>query len=421
MRILLLGDTYLPERAAGATRASELAMRWREKGHVVTVVSGNPHYPTGRIFPGYSNRLLSHDVIEGIPVERVFTVPYTRDSIAKRVVNQILFGFVPALMDRVGETDIVVASSPPLTIGVPGWLMARRRRVPFVFDVRDLYPEAALAYGVLREGLVARMFRALASFIYRRADRLVIASRFWAGMVATQGVPAGKIHVIHNGANVERFRPTSKNKLIRAKYGIPEEDFLFGYVGLLGRAHGARVIVEAAEKLRDNAGVHLLLVGEGADKVWMQSRAREAGLTNITFAPSVPAAEVPTILNACDGGLATLRAVDFTRGAIPVKIFELMACGLPVVLAGHGETEEIVRAAGAGLVVPCEDGAKLAGALIALARDRNMARSMGEQGRAFVEQNFSRRMLADRFETVLEEAVTVRRGRDAVKNEVGAD
>jgi len=410
LRIILIGDTYLPERAAGAVRASELAQRWRERGQEVTVVTGNPHYPEGHIFPGYRNGLYARDAVNGIPVHRLFTIPYARNAVAKRILNQVLFGFLPVLLDRAGPADVVVASSPPPTIGVAGWLMARRRGVPFVFDVRDLYPAAAVAYGVLRPGPIVGLFDFLANFIYTQAARVVTASQYWSGMLRAQGIASEKVSVIPNGANTDRFAPGPRDPAIRKQYGIPGECFLVGYVGLLGRAHGADVIVDAAERLRDAPGIHLLLVGEGADKARMQERAAVAGLTNITFAPSVPADAVPALLNACDAGLATLRGVHFTKGAIPVKIFETMACGLPVVLAGWGDTEEIVRAAGAGIIVPCGDGARIAEAVRALAADKEAARSMGRAGRSYVVASYDRRKLADEYLGLLAQTVETFKG-----------
>ena len=401
MRILLVGDTYLPERAAGAVRASELAKRWAAQGHPVTIVTGNPHYPTGKIFDGYPNRLLARDEVNGVPLLRVFTLPYTRGSVIKRIANQILFAFMPALLDRAGPADVVVASSPPLTIGVSGWLMARRRGVPFVFDVRDLYPEAARAYGVLGSGVVYDLFKALERFIYKRASRVVVASRFWSEMMQRDGLAPDKIEVIRNGANTDYFRPEPPDEDVRTRYGIPDNRFLFGYVGLMGRAHGATVIIDAATRLKSVEQIHFLIVGEGSDREAMERGARAAGLENVTFAPSVPAAEVPRLLNACDGGVATLRAVEFTKGAIPVKLFEMMACGLPVVLAGWGESEEILQASGGGYSVPCEDGARLAEALERLAADREKASAMGAKGRAFIVADYDRRKQADRFLEIL--------------------
>ncbi|MDP3938807.1 MAG: glycosyltransferase family 4 protein [Deltaproteobacteria bacterium] len=401
MRILLLGDTYLPERAAAAVRLSELASRWKERGHEVTVVTGNPHYPEGRIFPGYANKLFARDEVNGVPVHRVITVPYGRGAIGKRIINQLLFAFLPALLDRAGPADVVVASSPPLTIGFCGWLMALRRRVPLVFDVRDLYPDVALALGVLRPGPVASAFDWLARFTYEKSAAVVTATPSLTDALREKGVPAGKLFTVPNGANTERFAPAPRDAAVRARYGIAPDAFLAGYVGLMGRLHGAEVIIAAAEKLRDVPGLHFLLVGEGADRAGMEARARRMGLTNVTFGESVPAEEVPRVLNACDAGLATLKAVPLSRGALPVKIFEMMACGLPVAFAGWGGFEGILRDQGAGIVVPCEEPDALAGAVRTLASDPAAAREMGKKGRAFVEARFDRRALADTYLEIL--------------------
>lgn len=405
MRILLIGDTYLPERAAAAVRASELAERWTARGHTVTVVTGNPHYPEGRIFSGYANRLFVKDEVNGVPVQRIFTVPYDRGAIVKRIFNQILFGFLPALLDRAGGADIVVGTSPPLTIGLSAWMMARRRGVPFVFDVRDLYPDVALALGVLRPGVVARAFQALADFTYRRASTIVTATRSLARALLEQGVPEGKIFTVPNGANTERFAPAPRESAVRARYGVAEDAFLLGYVGLMGRLHGAGVIVEAAELLRGVPGIHFLLIGGGADRASMEESVRRAGLSNVTFGESIPASDVPRVLNACDAGVATLKAVPLSRGALPVKVFEMMACALPVAFAGWGECAEILRDQGAGIVVPCEDAGALAEAVRTLASDRAAARGMGKKGRAFVEGRYDRRKLADDYVDILERAI----------------
>ena len=404
LRIILVGDTYLPERAAGAVRASELAQRWRERGQEVTVVTGNPHYPEGKIFPGYPNALFRRDEIHGVLVHRVFTVPYARSAIAKRIVNQLLFAFLPALVDHAGAADVVVATSPPLTIGVAGWLMARRRGVPLVFDVRDLYPASAVAAGVLREGPVLRAFEALEKIVYGRAARIVAVTGTLAREIVAQGVPESKVSVIPNGANTERFRPAPRDPAVRARYGIAEDAFLAGYVGLMGRMHGAEVIVEAAKRLQGDPRIHFLLVGGGSDRSRMEARAKEARLTNVTFGASIPQAEVPGVLCACDAGVATLADTPLTRGSLPVKAFEQMACALPVVLSGAGEFEEIVRGAGVGITVPPGDGEALARAVCALADDPAGARAMGEKGCAFVEARYDRRSLADAYLDILRQA-----------------
>ncbi len=413
MRILLVGDTYPPERAAAAVRASELAERWHARGHVVTVVTGNPHYPEGRIFPGYPNGLFRRDEVNGVPVHRVFTVPYARSAIARRIVNQVLFAILPALLDRAGEADVVVATSPPLTIGVAGWLMARRRGVPLVFDVRDLYPASAVAAGVLKEGPVLSAFEALERFVYARASRIVTATDGLTRAIVAGGVPAAKVSAIPNGANTERFRPAPRDPAIRARYGIPEDAFVAGYVGLMGRMHGAEVIVDAAAALRDDPRIRFLLVGEGADKSRMEARAREAGLSNVIFGASVPSGDVPAVLNACDAGVATLADTALTRGSLPVKVFEQLACGLPVVLSGAGECEAILRSDGVGITVPPGDGEALARAVRALADDPAGARAMGEKGRAHVEAHYDRRRLADDYLEILRAAIAKGAGEKA--------
>ncbi|MFQ5458383.1 MAG: glycosyltransferase family 4 protein, partial [Myxococcota bacterium] len=242
-------------------------------------------------------------------------------------------------------------------------------------------------------------------FIYARARTIVTATGSLARTLGEQGIPEGKVFTIPNGANTERFAPAPRDPEIRARYSIPEDAFLLCYVGLLGRLHGAGVIVEAAERLRDTPGVHFLIIGEGADRASMEARAKRVGLANVTFGRSIPAADVPRVLNACDAGVATLKAVPLSRGALPVKVFEMMACALPVAFAGWGECADILKAERAGIVVPCEDAGALADAVRALASDAPAAVEMGKKGRAFVEARYDRRKLADAYADILEKII----------------
>ncbi len=320
----------------------------------------------------------------------------------------------------------MVVSSPTFFPLASAWLLARLRRARLVVEVRDLWPAIFVQLGVLRNRRVIAALERLEMAAYRAADAVVTVTDGFRDDIVGRGIPAGKVHTIHNGADLSRFSPSgspspagsgspaeSASRALRARLGARTGDTLVVYIGAHGISQGLVSVVDAAAELARDP-VHVTFVGEGADRARIADRVTELGLTNVTMLPAVSRDEVPAIVAAADICLVPLRDVPLFSTFIPSKMFELLAAGRPVIGALTGEAARILSEAG-GIVVPPENPPELAGAIRTLAADPTRRAAMGEQGRTYVATRFDRRVLAHRYCRLLEEVtgrtVTVPRQR----------
>lgn len=401
MKILFLTDNFPPETNAPALRTFEHARVWVESGHRVTVITCVPNFPTGRVHEGYRNVPYSVEEMDGVRVVRVWTFVAANEGLFRRSFDYLSFmlsSFPAALMQE--RPDVIVGTSPQLLTPVSAWAAARLRRVPFVFELRDLWPESIAAVGAVSEGRTTRAVASLADFLYRRADRIISVTESFVRVLRERGIPEDKLAVVRNGVNLSEFTPGPRDNGFREEAGIAPGDFVATYVGTLGMAHGLASIIETAELTRDEP-IHYLMVGEGAEKSELEGAVGRLGLTNITFLGGQPRERIPRILNASDSVLVHLKDDPLFSTVIPSKIFEAMGVARPIVLAVKGESAEIVTAAGAGVVVSPESPAELADAIRGLLADPEHAREMGLRGRAAAEGEFCRRAAARKMLDVL--------------------
>jgi glycosyltransferase involved in cell wall biosynthesis len=410
MRILFLTDNFPPESNAPASRTFEHARIWVELGHDVTVITGFPNFPTGRIHDGYRNRPRTVESAEGIRVVRVWTYVRPNEGVFGRSIDYLSFALsaVPAgLLER--RPDVVVGTSPQLLTVLAAWVLSRLMRVPCVFEVRDLWPESIVAVGAAKDGRATRALARLADFLYGRSQMIVAVTDSFEEILSKRGVPKDKIAVVKNGVDLERFSPRPRDDGIRGDLGIAPETFLLTYAGTVGMAHGLSVVLDAAESSAERS-LKLLVVGDGADKERLERDARARGLENVLFLPGQPRAKIPGILAASDAVLIHLRDDPLFASVIPSKIFEAMAMARPIVLGATGESAALVREAGCGIVVPPESPDAIVGAVRRIAGDAGFARSLGENGRRAAEERFSRRAAAIRMLGVLRDTAASGRG-----------
>ena len=401
MKILFLTDNFPPETNAPALRTFEHARVWVENGHRVTVVTGAPNFPTGRVHDGYRNALYSVGEMEGVRVVRVWTYVTPNAGLFRRSFDYLSFmlSSLPAALIQ-ERPDVVVGTSPQLLTVVSAWAAARLKRVPFVFELRDLWPESMIAVGAVSDGRVTRGIAALADFLYHRADCVISVTESFIRILAERGIPEDKLAVVRNGVNLSEFTPGPRDNGFREEAGIRADDFLVTYVGTLGMAHGLASVIATAELTRDEP-IHYLLVGEGAERVELEKRVERLNLANITFLGGRPREHIPRILNASDAILVHLRDDPLFSTVIPSKIFEAMAVAKPILLAVEGESADIVTNAQAGVVVRPESPAELAETIRRLLSDPELARELGLHGRAAAEGEFCRRAAARKMLGVL--------------------
>ena len=370
MHILFLTDNFPPETNAPATRTFEHARAWVRAGHKVTVITGVPNFPQGRVHAGYSNLWRSHETVEGIDVVRVWTYIAENKGVAKRTLDHLSFG-LNATLAALGERrpDVLVATSPQFFSAVGGSAAAFLRRVPFVFELRDLWPASIAAVGALQPGFVLRMLEKLELHLYRRAAAVVAVSDAFRRDLAQRGIDEQKVHVVTNGVDLSSYAPRKRDDSMLRHLGLHGR-FVVGYLGTHGMAHALENVLDAAEFARGDARIRYLFAGDGAARASLAAEARRRGLPNVVFAPQFPKDAMPALWSICDVALVHLKDSPVFETVIPSKIFEAFGMGIPVLYAGpEGEATAIVRRAGAGPCVTAQDPVALALAVRALVDD----------------------------------------------------
>jgi len=382
-RILIVSQFWAPEVGAPQVRLAAMASQLQALGCEVDVVTTMPNYPTGSIFPDYQGKRYSTETIDGVGVTRIWSPTAHGRGIARKLS---LVGFaaleaVPLIRHR--KPDLVFVNSAPLTIAPVALAAARRWRVPAVLGISDLWPDSLVSAGLIGEGLPLRLLRRLERSMYRRFDAL---SPVTDGMIEilleSKNVPAEKLAPLPNGVDCDMFRPGAR--------GVNGSKKTFAYCGTIGFLHGAEVIVEAMDLLRDSRpDIEVVFVGGGSERDRIQEMASSRGLDAVTFRDPIPPTELAKYFNQVTAGLVTLRDVEINQHARSAKTFPLMAAGLPVVLSGAGETARIVSEANAGIISGPANAEDLAASMVAIADDPERASTFGENGRRYALDNLS--------------------------------
>jgi colanic acid biosynthesis glycosyl transferase WcaI len=418
MKILYISQYFPPEMGAPAARAVELSRHWVAAGHDVTVLTGFPNHPTGVVPREYRDkfrRLVVREQKDGIHVVRSWLLPFPNRKAYERILNYCSFCISAASTGIfLSSPDLVIATSPQLLVGLSGWCVARWKRVPFVFEVRDLWPESLTAVGVGHgDSLLHRCLAMIAGFLYRHSDRVVVVTpAFEDYLVEHWRVPREKISVIENGVETQLFSPDAATA-VKRKLGA-EGKFVVSYIGTIGMAHGLDTIIETATRLRHSSPeIVFLILGEGTEKASIVSQAREHGLENVRFVDERPREQIPAYICASDVCLVLLKKADLFKTVIPTKMLEFMSCARPVILGVDGQAREILEEARGGLVIEPENSEALVRAIRLLAANPEMAAQLGRNGREYVVRKFSRRETADKYIRVLERLLNLPQDRKA--------
>jgi colanic acid biosynthesis glycosyl transferase WcaI len=408
MKILYVSQYFPPEMGAPAGRVAELSRLWAEDGHEVTVLTGFPNHPTGIVPPEYRRkfrRLVTCDTYHGVDVVRTWLLPFPNRKAYERMLNYSSFCISSACAGIfLHRPDLVIATSPQLLVGLSGWWLARCNGVPFVFEVRDLWPESLAAVGVRTQNSpLHRSLAKLAGFLYRSCDRLVVVTpAFKDYLVEHWRVPEDKIFVVENGVETSLFSRLTPSIALRRELRA-EEKFVVSYIGTMGAAHGLETLVDAAALLRYRApNVLFLLVGEGAEKARILSLVRSRGLTNMRFVGQQPREKIPAYITASDACLVLLKRTELFKTVLPTKMLEFMSCARPVILGVDGHARKVMEQANAGIFIQPEDPAALAEAVTDLAADPALRELLGRNGRQHVLHYFSRQHTAKAYLDVLQ-------------------
>ncbi len=409
MKILYVSQYFPPEMGAPAARAAELSRHWARMGHEVTVLTGFPNHPTGIVPKEWRSRLHRlhySETVNGVHVVRTWLWPLPNRKAHERIRNYTSFCVSAAVSGLpLCKPDFVIATSPQLLCALAGWWIAFWKRVPFIFEVRDLWPESLAAVGAGGEGtLLHRTLGAIAGFLYRHAESIVVVSpAFKDHLMRYWNVPETKISIVENGVETDLFRfdPAAAAE-VRKQLKV-EDRFLICYIGTMGNAHGLETLIAAAEEMQTALpGAMFLLIGEGAEKERIVELAAGRGLSNIQFLGQQPRERIPAYVSAADLCLVMLKKTELFKTVIPTKLLEYMACERPVIVAVDGQARRIVEEAGAGVFVEPENSGALVQAIHDLAEDPARRRQMGTSGRQYIVNSFSRKKTAWDYIAVLE-------------------
>jgi colanic acid biosynthesis glycosyl transferase WcaI len=411
VRVLLVSQYFPPETGAAPARALHFARALARAGHEVRVLTGLPNHPSGVVQDAYARTRRATERLadaEGVTVERVWLHATPRRTALTRLWNHLTFAWSALPVALAGPApDVIVASVPPLFLGLTARLASWRHRAPLVLDMRDDWPHAALSMGEMQPGLAASALEGISRSLQRAAARVVAVTPGMRRALESRGLDPGRIALITNGADTELLTPRPPRAPGAARSG----PFTVLYAGTHGLVHGMEALIDAAERLRGRTDVRFLLVGDGVAKPALEARARAAGLAHVEFRPSVSPRELVALLHAADACVATTRAHAFSGETIPVKLFDYLAAGVPLVAAVCGDAAAVVEASGGGIVTPPGDGAALADAIASLADDPARAAALAAAGPPWVEREYSRRALGARLVTLVEEARRAGRGR----------
>jgi glycosyltransferase involved in cell wall biosynthesis len=403
--VLYFHQYFATRRRSTATRSYELARRLVDRGHRVTIVSRD----TRRLESGRDGkpegRVVAREQVDGIDV-LYLNVPYAnRYSTPVRIASFTAFTVAASLAGALQRRpDVVFASSTPLTIGIAGLLTARAKRVPFVFEVRDLWPAVPVALGALRGGPMIGTAEWLERRLYDGAERIVVLSDGAREELRRRGIPGEKLVFIPNAADLDVFRPGVVDESFRAPLGLGDR-FVALYAGAMGRANGLDQLVDAADALRrwGDTRVTIVAIGDGGERPRLEERARELGLENLLFLPPVPKEQLAGVVGAADVTLTIFAPHPILETNSPNKFFDSLAAGKPVVVNLGGWLRSLVEDHDAGVWVPGGNPEALAGALSALAANPQRVEQMGGNARALAEREFARDDMADRLARALEE------------------
>ncbi len=395
---------------APAARAAELAQHWARAGHDVSILTGFPNHPTGVVPAEWRprlRRLICEQKFGAVQVFRTWLWPLPNRKAHERMRNYASFCISAALRGLIlPRPDVIIATSPQLLVALAGWWLAFARQIPFVFEVRDLWPESLTAVGIGGEdSLLHRVLAKLAGFLYERAHLIVVVTpAFREYLIEHWRVPAEKIAVVENGVETDLFspQPESTNCALRRELGV-ENKFLVCYVGTMGMAHGLETLLDTAAHLRhDKPEIVFLLVGEGAEKARIKALAKSRDLTNIRFLDQQPRERIAGFISASDACLVLLKKTDVFKTVIPTKMLEFMSCARPVILGVEGQARRIVEEAQAGIAIEPENAQALTRAIVKLANDSTLGPTLGQSGRRYILQNLSREQTAKNYIQILD-------------------
>lgn len=403
VNLLILTQYFPPEVGAPQNRLFELAVRLKKLGVNVSVLTAMPNYPQMKIYDGYEGKKYIYEEIEGIPVHRASIYLPKSKSIIQRLLNYFSFVYSSAMIgkNKVGTIDVIMCESPPLFLGYSALYLKRKKKAKLIFNVSDLWPESAEKLGVVTNKLMLKLAYNLEEKLYKKS---VLVTGQTQGICKNINERFSEVNTfwLPNGVDVSYYDPEMVKSDWRSQNGFAEKDILFLYAGIIGLAQGLEIILNSAENLKTQAHIKFILLGSGPEKPKLLQMKEDKHLDNVYFFDAVSKTQMPSIVQAIDVSIIPLKKLELFLGAIPSKIFENLAMEKAVILGVDGEARELfVNQGKCALFSEPENVEALTDNVLKLANDSALRQSLGQQGRKYVEQNFNRNMIAQKFYNTL--------------------
>lgn len=403
MRILLLTLYYPPDPAANSVIVGYLAQGLADAGHEVNVVCAFPHYDINRIWPTYRGKLVQHERMSRIAVHRVWLyVPAHKANLLGRLFGYISFNALSTLIGLfVPRPDVIIAPSPPLTIGLSAWFLGLVRRAPYIYNVQDIYPDVAVHIGALTNRHAIAIFAWMERFVYRHAQAITVISEGFRRNLLDKGVPESKLVLIANPVDTEFVSPRTKDNAFARREGLVDR-FVVLFAGNVGLSQGLESVLEAARQLSGHERILFLIVGNGAAKPELERLAASAGLRNVRFLDFQPREILPEIYGAADVCLVPLRR-GIAFASVPSKALTCMAAARAIVASVDPQSDiwYIIQQAACGVCIPPEDPQALAQSILELYQDDTRRAYMGENGRRYVLAHSTPQIMVQHYDDLL--------------------
>lgn len=394
MKILFITDNFPPEVNAPATRTYEHVKEWQKQGLEVTIITCAPNFPHGKVYDGYENKLYQKEMVDGIEVIRVWSYITSNSGFVKRVLDYVSFAFMAFGVGLFKKYDIIVATSPQFFTTWAAFGLSKIRRKPWIFELRDLWPESIKTVGAMKQGRAIELLEKIELALYKDATKVVAVTDAFKANLISRGIDGNKIEVVTNGSNVELFYPREKDSQLLNELSL-EGKFIVGYIGTHGMAHSLDFIMNSLEKIEDE-NIHFLFVGDGAMKGTIVEIAEKLKLKNVTFLDPISKEEVPRYLSIVDVSLAPLKKEDNFKTVIPSKIFEASAMGKPTLLGVQGQAQEILEKYNAGLCFEPENEVDFIEKLSILKNNKTIYEEC-QAGCKELAHDFDRKLLANKM------------------------
>ncbi|HQP01685.1 MAG TPA: glycosyltransferase family 4 protein [Bacteroidia bacterium] len=404
MNITILTQYYPAETGAPQNRLSDLALQLKNAGHEITVLTAMPNYPQNEIHDNYKGKYFISESINEIVILRSWIYVGKSRSVIPRLFNYFSFvisSFIWGIL-KLKKQDVIICESPPLFLGITGWLLSVFKKSKFVFNISDLWPESAEKLGVITNKTLLKMAERLELFLYKKSFLITGQTQ---GIVQNikERTQLNNLHWMPNGISEETLQLNFNKSDCRKVFHLPESAFVLSYAGVIGHAQGLEVILNAATELQQK-DIIFVICGDGPELNNLKTLAHSLQLNNIVFTGPVRKTDALQLVAASDAAIIPLKKIDLFKGAIPSKIFENCAMSKPILLGVDGEAKELfINEAQAGIYFEPENATELSSAIEKLFENKMLCATLGQNGKQFVLNKFSRKQIANNFLKILEQ------------------